>query len=92
MGDVGDSTQRFNTFCSLAQTGIPVEIALAKIGVPSHVKAFVTHTMTLVNSATTEEVLAAFFYGREDIIPEMFRKLLPTLYAVKLGDMRKRAR
>jgi len=34
--------------------------------------------MTLANSGSTEEVLAAFFYGREDIIPEMFRRLLKT--------------
>ena len=50
------------------------------IGAPPHVQAFVAHTMTLANLGSTEEVLAAFFYGREDIIPEMFRRLLDTLY------------
>jgi hypothetical protein len=39
--------------------------------------------MALANSGSTEELLAAFFYGREDIIPEMFRRLLNTLYDAK---------
>jgi Protein of unknown function (DUF3050) len=37
--------------------------------------------MALANSGSTEEVLAVFFFGREDIISEMFRRLLDTLYA-----------
>ena len=46
---------------------------------PPHVQAFVAHTMALAQSGSTEEVLAAFFYGREDIIPEMFSRLQETL-------------
>ncbi len=76
MADVGASTVQFERFCSLALLGHPVEVALTRIGASSHVQAFVAHTMTLANSGSTEEVLAAFFYGREDIIPEMFRRLL----------------
>jgi hypothetical protein len=45
----------------------------------AHVQAFVAHTMALARSGSTEEVLAAFFYGREDIIPEMFCRLLKAL-------------
>src|SRR5262249_26008660 len=47
---------------------------------PPHVQSFVAHTMALANGGSTEEVLAAFFHGREDIIPEMFRRLLGTLH------------
>jgi hypothetical protein len=90
MGDVGASTVQFDTFCSLAQAGIPIEVALARIGAPPHVQGFVAHTMALANSGTTEEVMAAFFYGREDIIPEMFRRLLRTLYDLKQNDDRLR--
>jgi Protein of unknown function (DUF3050) len=52
---------------------------MKRTGVPPHVQAFVAHTMGLAQSGSTEEVLAAFFYGREDIIPEMFRRLQKTL-------------
>src|ERR1700678_3660842 len=37
MADVCASTRPFDTFCSLVQAGIPVEVALARIGVPPHV-------------------------------------------------------
>ena len=82
MEDVGASTVQFDTFCSMVRAGDPVKLVLT-IGVAQHVHAFVTHTMDLANTGTTEEVLAAFLYGREDIIPEMFHRLLKTLYGVK---------
>lgn len=90
MRDIGASTRQFEKFRSLALVGVPVEAALMRIGAPSHVQAFVAHTMALANSGSTEEVLAAFFYGREDIIPEMFRRLLDTLYGARHDDDRLR--
>jgi hypothetical protein len=86
MKDVGASTVQFDTFCSMVQAGIPVDVVLARIGVERHVQAFVAHTMALANSGSTEEVLAAFFYGREDIIPEMFGRLLKTLHGAKYAN------
>src|SRR3954452_1933310 len=88
MAEIGASTLHFDRFCSLVLAGVPVELALARAGAPPHVQTFVAHTMELANSGSTEEVLAAFFYGREDIIPEMFRRLLNTLYGVRQKDDR----
>ena len=81
MADVGASTRQFDKFRSLARVGTSVEAAMMRTGVPPHVQAFVAHTMALAQSGSTEEVLAAFFYGREDIIPEMFGRLKKTLPA-----------
>src|ERR1700719_695949 len=64
---------------AMARVGTSVEAAMVRTGVPPHVQAFVAHTMALAQSGSTEEVLAAFFYGREDIIPEMFSRLQKTL-------------
>jgi len=79
MADVGASTRQFDTFRLLARVGTSVEAAMVRTGVPPHVQAFVAHTMTLAQSGSTEEVLTAFFYGREDIIPEMFSRIQKTL-------------
>jgi hypothetical protein len=88
MRDIGANTHQFEKFRSLVSVGVPVEVALTRIGAPPHVQAFVAHTMALANSGSTEEVLAAFFYGREDIIPEMFRRLFDTLYGAEHNDDR----
>ena len=45
MGDVGACTRQFEKFRSLVLVGIPVEVALARIGAPLHVQAFVAHTI-----------------------------------------------
>jgi hypothetical protein len=86
MVDVGASTRQFDAFRSMARVGVSVETAMVRTGVPSHVQAFVTHTMTLARSGSTEEVMAAFFYGREDIIPEMFSRLQKTLPGSRLEN------
>jgi hypothetical protein len=82
MGDVGASTRQFEEFRSLAAV-TSVEGGMVRTGVPLHIRAFVAHTMKLAQSGSTEEVLAAFFYGREDIIPEMFSRLQKTLPGMK---------
>jgi hypothetical protein len=90
MRDIGASTRQFEKFRTLVLVGVPVEVALERTGAPPHVQAFVAHTIRLANSGSTEEVLAAFFYGREDIIPEMFSRLLDTLYGARHDNDRLR--
>jgi hypothetical protein len=80
MEDIGASTVQFDNFCSMVRSGVPVDTSLTRSGAARHVHRFVTHTMAMATNGRTEEVLAAFFYGREDIIPEMFRRLLKALH------------
>src|ERR1700756_4049904 len=90
MADVGACTRQLDAFGSLVRTRPSVDAAMAQTGVPAHVQAFVAHTMALAHSGSTEEVLAAFFFGREDIIPEMFSRLLKTLHGARQGNERLR--
>jgi hypothetical protein len=89
MAEVGANTRQFETFRSLAGV-TSVEAGMVRTGVPPHVRTFVAHTMTLAQSGSTEEVLAAFFFGREDIIPEMFSRLQKTLPGMKRDKNRLR--
>jgi len=90
MAEVGASTRQFETFRSLARVGTSIEAGMVRTGVPPHVRSFVAHTMTQAQSGSTEEVLAAFFYGREDIIPEMFSRLRKTVLSTKYDEDRLR--
>jgi hypothetical protein len=75
MEEIGADTEPFREFCKIAQTGIPLPECLLAVDAPLHVRSFVSHTIELATRGTTEEVLGAFFYGREDVIPEMFENL-----------------
>lgn len=44
--------------------------------IPEYVKKFVINTLDTAIKGSLNEVLGAFFYGREDAIPEMFQNLL----------------
>src|ERR1700720_2730371 len=55
MGDIGASARQFDRFRALVLVGVPVEVALAKIGAPPHVQAFVAHTMALANPGPPED-------------------------------------
>ena len=90
MRDIGASTRQFEKFRSLVLIGVPVEIALARIGAPPHVQAFVAHTMTLASSGSTEEVLAAFFTGAKISSRRCFagfstRSMVPSTTTIACG-------
>lgn len=70
------------TFVDGLRTGRSVEEALATSAVPPGVGPFVRATMAMARSAEPHRVAAAFAYGREEIIPAMFRRLVERLAAL----------
>jgi len=77
MTEVGAPTSSMRRFLSLLVEGAELPIALAAAGAPAPARAFVASTLDCVQRGTTVEVLASFLFGREDLIPEMFSRLLP---------------
>jgi len=58
-----------------------VDEAMRRAGAPTAARTFVGRSFTVIDSGSTHAIVAAFTYGREDVIPEMFRGLVSSLAA-----------
>jgi Protein of unknown function (DUF3050) len=63
------------------------ERALDTAAVPEFVQQFVRNTMEIALSGKPHCVAAAFFYGREDVIPDMFRGFVGNLHAASVPGL-----
>jgi len=76
MTEAGADTGRIRRFIGLLDAGLSVEAALDQAGVPDAVKGFVGYTFEVIGGGRSHEIAAAFTYGREDLIPQMFTQLV----------------
>ncbi len=79
MRETGASTQRIERFLADLRSGAGLETALAASGLPECVSGFVRHTFGIIARGKLHEIAAAFTYGREDLIPEMFGAMVANL-------------
>lgn len=79
MREAGADTGSITRFIALLETGANPQEALHLAEAADSVSEFVTHTLDLAVNGKTHEVAAAFFFGREDIIPDMFQALVDEL-------------
>lgn len=76
MREVGADTRPIEQVVAAVAHGQPPEEALATGGAPPAAQTFVSHTLTIARQAPLHGVAAAFFYGREDLIPTLFSALM----------------
>lgn len=72
-------TRPIEVFLEAVKGGADITTALRQAGVPEFVTEFVSNTMEVASSGQAHRIAAAFFYGREDVIPDMFRELVEDL-------------
>jgi len=76
MLQVGADTNKINTFINHIAAGNSLKDAFKEITLDKRVKDFVAFTFSVIESKKTHMVAAAFTFGREDVIPDMFIEIL----------------
>ena len=79
MEAAGADTRPVERMLAALGDGATVSEALAAAGVAPAVANFVRTTFAIIDSDSTPAIAAAFTYGREDVIPDMFRHLVTAL-------------
>ena len=85
MRDVDASVDQVGRFITQLRSGTQVQDALVNVSAPLAVCDFVLLSHRLATVGSTAEVAAAFCFGREDVIPEMFQRLLDGFGSSKLS-------
>lgn len=81
MRQAGADTGPIDRLVRLVSRGTPLDEALDRCGAPPEAVDFVRHTFAVIGSGTTHEIVSAFSFGREDVIPDMFRNIVDSLAA-----------
>lgn len=76
MAEIGVPTGRIDRFTQALRAGHNVNEALEASDAPEHVKRFVRFTHSVATTSPACDVASVFCFGREDVIPEMFQRLL----------------
>jgi hypothetical protein len=79
MDEVGADHSTIDAFLERLRAGEDPFKALEAINPPGEVKSFVAYDIGLAIDGKPHEVAAAFCYGREDLIPDMFSELISPL-------------
>ena len=79
MLSIDANTKLIDDFINDINNGSVVEDALKPLNIPREVKEFVNFSFTIIKQNKTHEIAAVFTFGREDLLPSLFIKLLEQL-------------
>ncbi|MDR0229670.1 MAG: DUF3050 domain-containing protein [Flavobacteriaceae bacterium] len=69
-------TTAIEALISNLQQGTPIANAIAQTNLAEGVKEFLNFTFQTIKAGKAHEIAAAFTFGREDLIPDMFTEIL----------------
>ncbi len=83
MVECGADTRQIDAFVHALRVGGSVDDALALASASEGVRRFVQTTMEIAHSGSPHRIAAAFSFGREEIVPQMFQRLVDRLSEVQ---------
>ena len=81
MRQMGASTAAIEGLMQAIGSGVSIEAAIQQLDCADSIKDFLNFTFKIVNHAPAHVQAAVFTFGREDLIPDMFTRLLEKLVA-----------
>ena len=76
MNEIGAITKVINDFIKILEKNENLNDCILKSQIPNFAKDFMVHTFDIINSNKTHVIAAAFTFGREDLIPDIFIEIL----------------
>ena len=76
MTQIGSDRKQIDSLIDLIQDGNSIDLSINKINIDIRVKEFMQFTFSIINTNKPHSIGSAFTFGREDIIPDMFIKIL----------------
>ena len=76
MSQTNADTRQINKFIEFIELGNTIQHSLNEIKVDKRVADFVRFSFSIIETKKTHLVAAAFTFGREDVIPDMFIEIL----------------
>lgn len=86
MVECGADVGPIDSLLAALRAGVPLAAALVGCGASEAVTRFVTTTLEVATSRSIHRIAAAFSLGREDVIPQMFTRLVDSFEAGQPGQ------
>lgn len=87
MDDCGANVAKIKNFLKLIREGVSVRKTLTQTNAPPSVKSFLDNTFATIESEETIRIASAFTFGREDLIPSIFQKIVDQLNLKNHGKL-----
>jgi Protein of unknown function (DUF3050) len=87
MAEAGATTEAIDALLAAVRTGTPVRAAIDRAGVPAPAAEFMRTTWGFIDTAAVHCQAAAFAFGREDLIPDMFQRVIAVNETDRAGKL-----